>query len=99
MVDQIRNENKHDIIDVVDDGEDNLDPTDHATSDEGPRTPTPGSPIMTPDNTGPMDRPTSAIPTRQSSTPGRDSEQESYVRPVRKKQAIKRYEQEFTNLG
>ena len=53
---------------------------------------------MTPGSLGPIDRPTGAIPTRQSSTPGRDGEQESNVRPVRKKQAIRRYEQEFTNL-
>ena len=86
------------VIDVVGEGEDDQDPSDHATSDEGTCTPVPGSPIMTFDSTGPMDRPTVARTTRQSSTPGRDGEQESNVRPVRKKQAIKRYEQEFPNL-
>ena len=53
---------------------------------------------MTPGSTGPMDRPAGSIPTGQLSTPGRDGEQESNVRPVRKKQAIRRYEQDFTNL-
>lgn len=61
-------------------------------------TPTSGSPLVTPIGTAPAERPTGAIPTRQSSTPGRDGEEESHVRPVRKKQAIKRYEQEFPNL-
>ena len=53
---------------------------------------------MTPGSTGLMDRPTGSIPTRHLSTQGRDGEQESNVRSVCKKQAIRRYEQEFTNL-
>ena len=97
-VDQPRKVATPSVIDVVGDGEDNPDPSDRATSDEGICTPVPGSPIMTPDSTEPMDRPDGAIPTLQSSTPGRDGEQGSNVRPVRKKQAIKRYEQEFPNL-
>ena len=97
-VDQPRKEDTPSVIDVVGDGEDNQDPRDHATSDEGICTPVPGSPIMTPDSTEPMDRPNGAIATLQSSTPGRDGKQESNVRPVRKKQAIQRYEQDFPNL-
>ena len=46
-----------------------------------------------------MDRPIGAITTRQSSTPGRDFEQDFNMRPVRKNKAVKRYEQEFTNLS
>ena len=97
-VEQPRNEGTPSVIDVVEDVDDIQDLSDHATSDEGTCTPVPGSPIMTPNSTVPMDRPTGAVTTRQSSTPGRDGEQESNVRPVRKKQAIKRYEQEFPNL-
>ena len=39
----------------------------------------------------PTERPTGAIPTRQSRIPGRDGGKEAHVRPVRKKQAIRRY--------
>ena len=42
-VDQPRKEDTPSIIDVVGDGEDNPDPSDHATSDEGICTPVPGS--------------------------------------------------------
>ena len=40
-------------------------------------------------------RPSKSIPTRASSTPGRDGEEEWMVRPVRKKRGVVRYEQEF----
>ena len=40
-------------------------------------------------------RPSDSIPTRASSTPGRDGEEEWMVRPVRKKRGVVRYEQEF----
>ena len=39
-------------------------------------------------------RPSRFIPTRASSTPGRDGEEEWMVRPVRKKRGVVRYEQE-----
>ena len=42
-VDQPRKEATPSVIDVVGDGEDNPDPSDHATSDEGICTPVPGS--------------------------------------------------------
>uniref|UniRef100_A0AAV1TJ00 Integrase catalytic domain-containing protein n=1 Tax=Peronospora matthiolae TaxID=2874970 RepID=A0AAV1TJ00_9STRA len=44
---------------------------------------------------GPSDRPSDTIPTRASSTPGRNGEEERMVRPVRKKRGVVRYEQEF----
>uniref|UniRef100_A0AAV1U342 Polyprotein n=1 Tax=Peronospora matthiolae TaxID=2874970 RepID=A0AAV1U342_9STRA len=44
---------------------------------------------------GPSDRPSDTIPTRASSTPGRNGEEEWMVRPVRKKRGVVRYEQEF----
>uniref|UniRef100_A0AAV1VHK9 Uncharacterized protein n=1 Tax=Peronospora matthiolae TaxID=2874970 RepID=A0AAV1VHK9_9STRA len=66
--------------------------------DDEIHTPTPGSPSVTHVNTGPTERPSGPVPTRQSSTPGRDGEPEPHVRPVRKKQAVTRYEQEFPNL-
>ena len=62
------------VIDVVGNGEDNQDPSDHATSDEGTSTLVPASSIMTYDSTVLMDRPTGAITTRRPSTPGRDGE-------------------------
>ena len=76
-VDQPRNhdEDTPSVVDVVGDGEDNQEPSDHATSEKGSWPPVPGSPIMTPGSTGPVDRPTGFISTRQSSTPGRDGEE------------------------
>ena len=65
---------------------------------DGIRTPEIGSPRSSSVSGGIDERPTGAVPTRLSSTPGRDGEQESHVRPVHKKQAITRYEQEFPNL-
>uniref|UniRef100_A0AAV1U159 Integrase catalytic domain-containing protein n=1 Tax=Peronospora matthiolae TaxID=2874970 RepID=A0AAV1U159_9STRA len=44
---------------------------------------------------GPSDRPSDTIPTRASSTPGRNGEEERMVRPVRKKRGVVRYDQEF----
>ena len=44
------------------------------------------------------ERPNGAIPTRASSTPGRDGEEEWTVRPIRKKRGVTRYEEEFTNM-
>uniref|UniRef100_A0AAV1TIP8 Polyprotein n=1 Tax=Peronospora matthiolae TaxID=2874970 RepID=A0AAV1TIP8_9STRA len=44
---------------------------------------------------GPSVRPSDTIPTRASSTPGRNGEEEWMVRPVRKKRGVVRYEQEF----
>uniref|UniRef100_A0AAV1UTQ2 Polyprotein n=1 Tax=Peronospora matthiolae TaxID=2874970 RepID=A0AAV1UTQ2_9STRA len=44
---------------------------------------------------GPSVRPSDTIPTRASSTPGRNGEEEWMVRPIRKKRGVVRYEQEF----
>ena len=43
-------------------------------------------------------RPIDFFPTRASSTPGRDGEEEWMMRPIRKKRGVVRYEQEFPNL-
>ncbi|CAI5712611.1 unnamed protein product [Peronospora destructor] len=85
------------VIDVVSDGEENQEPI-NTSSNDGTHTPITGSPRVTPVRAGPVERPAGAVTTRQSSTPGRDGKQESYVRPVRKKQTIRRYEQDFPNL-
>ena len=94
---QRSNNNTPCVIDVVGDDEEGQGPSDTPAHD-GYHTPVTGSPRVSPNNLGPEERPSGAIPTRQSSTPGRDGEQESHVRPVRKKQAITRYEQEYPNL-
>ena len=44
------------------------------------------------------ERPSCAIPSRASSTPGRDGEEEWMVRPIRKKRGVTRYEQEYPNM-
>ena len=89
------------VMDVMDDedddGDEDREPSDASRSD-GIHTPISGSPRSTPVSTAVEERPTGAVSTQLSSTPGCDGEQESQVRPVRKKQAITRYEQEFPNL-
>ena len=47
---------------------------------------------------GIQERPLGAIPSRASSTPGREGEEEWMVRPIRKKRGVTRYEQEYPNL-
>jgi len=86
------------VIDLVDNSEENQVPNDVPTSGSYQTPPT--GPRMEPMHVEgePSDRPTGAVPTQRSSTPGRDSENEERVRPVRKKQAVVRYEQEFPNL-
>lgn len=44
------------------------------------------------------ERPGGAVPTQRSSTPGRDGENESHVRPVRKEQVVTRFEQEYPKM-
>ena len=85
------------VIDVSGEGDDDEE-MDDTSMDDGVNTPRSGSPRSVRAGTELTERPTGAVPTRQSSTPGRDGEEESHVRPVRKKQAIRRYEQEFANM-
>ena len=47
---------------------------------------------------GEQERPSGAVPSRASSTPGRDGEEEWMVRPIRKKRGVTRYEQEYSNI-
>ena len=63
------------VIDVVGEQEENTPPS-YTSSNDGIHTPESGSPRVTTVRTGPTDRPADAVPTRQSSTPGRDGEQE-----------------------
>ncbi|CEG40859.1 uncharacterized protein PHALS_11038 [Plasmopara halstedii] len=86
------------LIDAVGDDEHDQEPSDttakesYQTLPTGPRgTPTRVEEVLN-------ERSRGAVPTQHSSTPGRDGENESHVRPVRKKQAVLRYEHEFPNL-
>ena len=45
-----------------------------------------------------QERPSVAISTQASSTPGRDDEEKWMVRPIRKKRGVTRYEQEYPNM-
>ena len=82
------------MIDIVGNGEGDQD-----VGEEGLQTPPTefrSAPEICHENV--IERPTGAVTTQGSNTPGRDGEQESNVRPVRKKQAISRYENEYPNL-
>ena len=61
------------VIDVLGEGDDDEEIIDRSLTD-GVNTPRSGSPRIVPVGTEPTERPTGAIPTRQSSTPGRDGE-------------------------
>ncbi|CEG39169.1 retrotransposon unclassified [Plasmopara halstedii] len=86
------------LIEVVKDDEHDQEPSDttarasYQTPPKGPR----GAPACVEEVLNERSR--GAMPTHRSGTPGRDSENESYVRMARKKQAVLRYEHEFPNL-
>nr|CCA21916.1 PREDICTED: copia proteinlike putative [Albugo laibachii Nc14] len=86
------------VIDVVGDGEQDQDMHDESTRKSFHTPPTGPRPDQTQDIPELSEIPTGAIPKQRSGTPGRDGKQESHVRPVRKKQAITRYEQEFPSM-
>ena len=90
------------VFDVIEDDESMEVPTQENQDMETPMTEdvlrTPPSRTQNAPVDNLEDRPTGHIPTRASSTPGRDGEEEWMVRPIRKKRGVVRYEQEFPVL-
>uniref|UniRef100_H3H953 Integrase catalytic domain-containing protein n=1 Tax=Phytophthora ramorum TaxID=164328 RepID=H3H953_PHYRM len=84
---------KGDVIDIIDE-DDDKDTQDEQDVDGGFRTPTmePQQEPQQSEHAGP----THAVPTRGSSTPGRDGQEGWMVRPERKRRGVVRYQDEYT---
>uniref|UniRef100_H3H8C8 Integrase catalytic domain-containing protein n=1 Tax=Phytophthora ramorum TaxID=164328 RepID=H3H8C8_PHYRM len=78
------------VIDIIDNDEEE-ERTEEPSVDDGFSTP-PTRPLHEPEE---HSGPTGSVPTRGSSTPGRDGEEEWMVRPARKRRGVVRYQYEF----
>uniref|UniRef100_H3GT68 Reverse transcriptase Ty1/copia-type domain-containing protein n=2 Tax=Phytophthora ramorum TaxID=164328 RepID=H3GT68_PHYRM len=78
------------VIDIIDNDEEE-ERTEEPSVDDGFSTP-PTRPLHEPEE---HSGPTGSVPTRGSSTPGRDGEEEWMVRPARKRRGVVRYQDEF----
>uniref|UniRef100_H3H7A4 Integrase catalytic domain-containing protein n=1 Tax=Phytophthora ramorum TaxID=164328 RepID=H3H7A4_PHYRM len=78
------------VIDIIDNDE-KEERTEEPSVDDGFSTP-PTRPLHEPEE---HSGPTGSVPTRGSSTPGRDGEEEWMVRPARKRRGVVRYQDEF----
>ncbi|KAG6612000.1 RxLR effector candidate protein [Phytophthora cinnamomi] len=85
-----RKEGSQEVIDIIGNDEEE-ERTEEPSVEEGFRTP-PTHPRREPDN---HSGPTDSVPTRGSSTPGRDGEEEWMVRPARKRRGVVRYQDEY----
>ncbi|KAE9016351.1 Retrovirus-related Pol polyprotein from transposon TNT 1-94 [Phytophthora fragariae] len=84
------------VFDVLDEDNEVEDPNKEAGAQDSFRTP-PTRPRQEPAREE-HDGPTHSVPTRGSSTPGRDGEEEWMVRLERTRRGVVRYEQEFPNV-
>ena len=93
-----QNDNPPSVIDVVGDEEQDQEQHDGSTTESFHTPPTGPRPAETQDIPELSERPTGAKATQHSSTPGRDDEEASHMRLLRKKQAITRYERKFIKM-